>query len=161
MPSDEPGDVGGAGARCVHDDVDVQPAPVGQNECPNGPVGTGADVTDRSAESVLGAGCDGQADQAADEMSSVHPGFVGIEHDRNLVGQGESRFEAAAYLGPRVHLDPVVGVPVRMLSPILLAYSVPSGADGSLVGTAAAVWAFPVAGGVWNVDAAEAVAEGA
>ncbi|MEU7061475.1 hypothetical protein [Streptomyces sp. NPDC046197] len=44
---------------------------------------------------------------------------------------------------------------------ILLAYSVPSGAGGSLVGTAAAVLAFPVAGGVWNVDAAEAVAEGA
>ncbi|MFF4761801.1 hypothetical protein [Streptomyces sp. NPDC001292] len=31
----------------------------------------------------------------------------------------------------------------------------------SLVGTAAAVLAIPVAGGVWNVDAAEAVAEGA
>ncbi|MFE2094207.1 hypothetical protein [Streptomyces sp. NPDC059460] len=44
---------------------------------------------------------------------------------------------------------------------ILLAYSVPSGADGSLDRTAAAVLAFPVAGGVWNVDAAEAVAEGA
>ncbi|MDC2951062.1 hypothetical protein [Streptomyces heilongjiangensis] len=43
---------------------------------------------------------------------------------------------------------------------ILLAYSVPGGTDGSLVGTAAAVLAFPVAGGVWDVDAAEAVAEG-
>ncbi|GAA2353778.1 zinc finger domain-containing protein [Streptomyces violaceusniger] len=53
------------------------------------------------------------------------------------------------------------GVLVRTLSPILLAYSVPGGAGGSLVGTAAAVLAFPVAGGVWNVDAAEVVAEGA
>ncbi|MFF3246443.1 hypothetical protein ACFYWY_22535 [Streptomyces sp. NPDC002870] len=44
---------------------------------------------------------------------------------------------------------------------ILLAYSVPGSAGGSLVGTAAAVLAFPVAGGVWNVDAAEAMAEGA
>jgi predicted outer membrane protein len=42
---------------------------------------------------------------------------------------------------------------------ILLAYSVPGGAGGSLVGTAAAVLAIPVAGGVWNVDAAEAVAD--
>ena len=54
-----------------------------------------------------------------------------------------------------------LGVLVRILSPILPAYSVPGGAGGSLVGTAAAVLAFPVAGGVWNVDAAEAVAEGA
>lgn len=53
------------------------------------------------------------------------------------------------------------GVPVRTASPILLAYSVPGGAGGSLVGTAAAVLAFPAAGGVWNVDAAETVAEGA
>jgi hypothetical protein len=52
-------------------------------------------------------------------------------------------------------------VPVRTLSPILLAYSVPSADGGSLVRTAAAVLAFPVAGGVWNVDAAEAEAEGA
>ncbi|MFD3676883.1 hypothetical protein [Streptomyces sp. NPDC058613] len=44
---------------------------------------------------------------------------------------------------------------------ILLAYSVPGAAGGSLIGTAATVLAFPVAGGVWNVDAAEAVAEGA
>ncbi|MFB8183664.1 hypothetical protein ACFC8N_48640 [Streptomyces sp. NPDC055966] len=44
---------------------------------------------------------------------------------------------------------------------ILLAYSVPGGNGGSLAVTAAAVLAFPVAGGVWNVDAAEAVAEGA
>ncbi|MFF4393827.1 hypothetical protein ACFY0G_45085, partial [Streptomyces sp. NPDC001552] len=50
--------------------------------------------------------------------------------------------------------------PVRP-NPILLAYSVPSGCGGSLVGAAAAVLAFPVAGGVWDVDAAEAVAEGA
>lgn len=56
---------------------------------------------------------------------------------------------------------PGVGVLVRTVSPILLAYSVPSGADGSLVRTAAAALAFPVAGGVWNVNAAEAVAEGA
>ncbi|MGW1708604.1 hypothetical protein ACWCP8_24525 [Streptomyces sp. NPDC002206] len=55
----------------------------------------------------------------------------------------------------------LIGVPVRTVSPILLAYSVPSGADGSLGRTAAAVLAFPVAGGVWNVDAAEALAEGA
>jgi len=44
---------------------------------------------------------------------------------------------------------------------ILLAYCVPSEAGGSLVGAAAAVLAFPVAGGVWDVDAAKAVAEGA
>jgi hypothetical protein len=44
---------------------------------------------------------------------------------------------------------------------ILLACSVPGGAGGSLARTAAAVLAFPVAGGVWDVDAAEAVAEGA
>jgi hypothetical protein len=44
---------------------------------------------------------------------------------------------------------------------ILLAYSVPGGDDGSLCGTAAAVLAFPVAGGVWHVDAAEAVADSA
>ncbi|MFF4427124.1 hypothetical protein ACFY04_41370 [Streptomyces sp. NPDC001549] len=44
---------------------------------------------------------------------------------------------------------------------ILLAYSVPGTAGGSLDRTAAAVLAFPVAGGVWDVDAAEAVAEGA
>lgn len=44
---------------------------------------------------------------------------------------------------------------------ILLAYSVPSGAGGSLVERAATVLTLPVAGGVWNVDAAEAVAEGA
>ncbi len=44
---------------------------------------------------------------------------------------------------------------------ILLAYSVPGGAGGSLVRTAATVLAFSAAGGVWDVDAAEAVAEGA
>ncbi|MFD9396153.1 hypothetical protein ACFWBB_37050 [Streptomyces sp. NPDC060000] len=44
---------------------------------------------------------------------------------------------------------------------ILLAYFVPGVAGGSLVGAAAAVLAFPVAGGVWDVDAAEAVADGA
>lgn len=44
---------------------------------------------------------------------------------------------------------------------IRLAYSVPGGAGGSLGRTAAAVLAFPVAGGVWDVDAAEAVTEGA
>ncbi|MCX5318065.1 hypothetical protein [Streptomyces sp. NBC_00154] len=43
-----------------------------------------------------------------------------------------------------------VRVPVTTVSPILLAYSVPSGADGSLARTVAAVLAFPVAGGVWN-----------
>lgn len=50
---------------------------------------------------------------------------------------------------------------MRTLAPILLAYSVPSGAGGSLGRTVAAVLAFPVAGGVWDVDAAEAVADGA
>jgi hypothetical protein len=80
--------------------------------------------------------------------------------------------EALSALGPDIAeaLAPVraattdtrrLRVPVRTLSPILLAYSVPGGAGGSLVGAAAAVLAFPVAGGVWNVDAAEAVAEGA
>jgi hypothetical protein len=38
-----------------------------------------------------------------------------------------------------------VGVPVRTVSPILLAYSVPSGADGSLGRTAAAEWEFSYA----------------
>lgn len=63
--------------------------------------------------------------------------------------------------GRRLGVDRQDGVPVRTLSLILLAYSVPGGAGSSLVGTAAAVLAIPVAGGVWNVDAAEAVAEGA
>lgn len=50
---------------------------------------------------------------------------------------------------------------VGTVSPILPAYSVSSEVDGSLAKTAAAVLAFPVAGGVCNVDAAEAVAESA
>ncbi|MET9405795.1 hypothetical protein ABZX90_08420 [Streptomyces sp. NPDC002935] len=44
---------------------------------------------------------------------------------------------------------------------ILLAYSVPGGASGSLAGAAAAVLAFPVEGGVGNVDVVEAVTDGA
>lgn len=108
VPCDEPGDVGGVGARCVHDDVDVEAGPIGQSDCPDAPVGTGADVTDRGAGPVLGAGCNSLPDHAADEMTSVHPGFVGVEHDWNLVGHRESRFEAAAHLGPRAHLDRVL-----------------------------------------------------
>ncbi|MCT9004640.1 hypothetical protein [Streptomyces rhizosphaerihabitans] len=51
-------------------------------------------------------------------------------------------------------------VRVRTLSPILLAYSVPGGAGGSLAGAAAAVLAFPVEGGVGNVDVVETVTDG-
>ena len=77
---------------------------------------------------------------------SGHPGML-FQHLRwRLWNNGLRQLVAASF--------------VRLVT-ILLAYSVPGGAGGSLVGTAAAVLAFPVAGGVWNVDAAEAVAEGA
>ncbi|MFE3775397.1 hypothetical protein [Streptomyces sp. NPDC059122] len=87
-------------------------------------------------------------------------GLVSHPHIRqkSRVSHGEEPFDCG-FCGQGEFT--VFGVLVRTLSPILLAYSVPGGAGGSLVGTAAAVLAFPVAGGVWNVDAAEAVAEGA
>lgn len=59
MPCDELGDVGGAGACCVHDGVDIETAPVGQSDCSSAPVGTSADVTDRGAGPELGAECNG------------------------------------------------------------------------------------------------------
>ncbi|WP_331753753.1 hypothetical protein [Streptomyces sp. NBC_00826] len=62
---------------------------------------------------------------------------------------------------PKIWNAAQLGVPVRTLSPILLAYSVPGGAGGSLVGTAAAVLAFRSRVGCGNVYATEAVAEGA
>jgi hypothetical protein len=59
-------------------------------------------------------------------MASVHPGLVGVEHDWNLVGHGESRLKPATHLGPGAHLDPVVPVsqPCGCLEELRLRYGI-------------------------------------
>src|SRR5438067_740053 len=57
---------------------------------------------------MLGSGGHGLADQSAHETTSVNPSFVGVEHVWNVVSDRESRFEAAAHLGPCKYLDPIV-----------------------------------------------------
>ena len=92
----------------------------------------------------------------------IGPGLLSVSHGANCAacrGRGSRWCRARpAETPPGARGSPVL---IDSIAKLLLAYSVPSGADGSLVGTAAAVLAFPVAGGVWNVDAAEAVAESA
>ncbi|MET7718613.1 hypothetical protein [Streptomyces sp. NPDC005407] len=113
-------------------------------------------------EGCAGYGCRNRGAQDRKQLRPVALGLTPAATGGQLVGfPPVSEEPRVAVRRAALRLIDGVGVPVRTLSPILLAYSVPGRAGGSLVGTAAAVLAFPVAGGVWDVDAAEAVAEGA